>query len=61
MVYHLLFLDLQIKRYDFCKIGIKSGLKSKFEIVFNRELPCGVLLLVDTGLDGSDFWVVGSN
>jgi hypothetical protein len=25
-VYHLLFLDLQIKRYEFCKIGIKSGL-----------------------------------
>jgi hypothetical protein len=26
-VYHLLFLDLQIKRYEFCKVGVKSGLK----------------------------------
>jgi hypothetical protein len=36
-VYHLLFLDLQIKRYEFCKIGIKSGLKFQFEFLFKPE------------------------
>jgi hypothetical protein len=33
----LLFLDLQIKRYEFCKIGIKSGLNFQFEILFKPE------------------------
>jgi hypothetical protein len=32
-VYHLLFLDLGIKRYEFCKIGLKSDLKFLFESV----------------------------
>jgi hypothetical protein len=37
MVYYLLFLDLQIKRYDFLKIGFKSDFKIKFEILFKTE------------------------
>jgi hypothetical protein len=36
-VYHLLFLDLQIKRYEFCKIGIKFGLNFQFEFLFKPE------------------------
>jgi hypothetical protein len=36
-VYHLLILDLQIERYEFCKIGIKSGLKFQFDFLFKPE------------------------
>jgi hypothetical protein len=43
MVYHLLFLDLQIKRYDFCKIWINSDLKFLFESVLNPEPTRGVI------------------
>jgi hypothetical protein len=33
----LLFLDLQTKRYEFYKIGIKSGLNIQFEFLFKPE------------------------
>jgi hypothetical protein len=37
-VYHLLILDLQIKRYEFCKIGLDFDLKNLFEICFDPRL-----------------------
>jgi hypothetical protein len=37
MVSHLLFLDLQNIRYDFCKIWTKSDLEFLFESSLYRE------------------------
>jgi hypothetical protein len=42
MVYHLLFLDLQIKRYDFLNIGFKSDLNLLFGSGLIREPARGV-------------------
>jgi hypothetical protein len=60
-VYYLLFLDLQIKRYDFLKIWIKSGFKLLFEFRFNQKRTRVGLILADTDSFGSPPWSVGSD
>jgi hypothetical protein len=39
MVYYLLFFELQIKRYEFPKFGLNSGLKTKFEFYLDQSRP----------------------
>jgi hypothetical protein len=58
--YYLQFYELQIKRYEFCKIELKSDLKFYFEIILIQTGPRGRFLLVRTGSTGSRLWIVGS-
>jgi hypothetical protein len=53
-------LDLQIKRYDFCKIGLNSDSDFYLKICLNTGRPRGCFLLEDTGSGGSPSWSVRS-
>jgi hypothetical protein len=57
MVYHLLFLGLWIKRYEFLKFGLNSDLKICFNSSLYQNRPRGEFLLAGTDSFGSLRWI----